>query len=251
MKLTRLTASLALAVLVTTTLSACSEDRADDALTIEDGKGAKPAGKDVDDNEDQDREDEFGRAGRILSSPEITAALPTVRDLPKGWSRDTESEDDEDDEDEDTIKPQRCEELFGDEFDEQDPKAEATRAFEADDFGPFLSVDIATYEDEVPDDLLDEIAAALSECKEFTSVDSEGEESKVKAEALSFPNLGEETLAVRMTFETELFPAAINLAMVRFGHNMVLLSTVSIGEVKPNTKLMEKIGRETVERLNS
>lgn len=247
MRLTRLAASLALAVIATTTLSACSEDRADDALTIEDGKGAPLADQD----DDQDEDDEFDRAGRLLSSDDIAAALPTVKDLPKTWARDTESENDEDDDDEDTIEPERCEELFGDDLDELDPEAEATRAFKADDFGPFLSVDVATYEEEVPDDLFDEIAAALSECKEFTSVDSEGEESKVKAEALSFPNLGEETLAVRMTFETDLFPAAINLAMVRIGHNMVLLSTVSIGEVKPNTKLMEKIGRETVKRLNS
>lgn len=249
MRLTRLAASLALTAIATTTLSACSEDRSDDALTIEDGKGAPLAGKDDDEGDSED--DEFDRAGRVLSSAEITAALPTVKDLPKSWTRDTESEDDEDEEDEDTIKPKRCEEIFGDEIDEVDPEEEATRAFKADDFGPFLSVDLATYEDEVPDDLLDEIAAALSECKEFTSVDSEGEQSKVTAESLSFPNLGEETLAVRMTFETELFPAAINLAMVRIGHNMILLSTVSLGDGKPNTKLMEKVGRKTVERLNS
>lgn len=247
MRLTRLAASLALTVIATTSLSACSEDRADDALTIEDGKGAPFADKD----DDQDEDDEFDRAGRLLSSDEIAAALPTVKDLPKTWARDTESENDEDDDDEDTIEPERCEELFGDDLDELDPEAEATRAFKADDFGPFLSVDVATYEEEVPDDLLDEIAAALSECKEFTSTDSDGEQSTAKAEALSFPNLGEETLAVRMTIETEIFPVAIDLAMVRIGHNMVLLSNASIGGGELDAKLLEKLGRETVMRLNS
>lgn len=246
MKLTRLAATVVMAALTTPFLAACSDDRAGDALTIDDGDAASSG--DAEPTDDQDADDPFDRAGRVLSAAEIRAALPTVKDLPTGWSRDTEADDDEEDDEE--ISPPRCEDIFGD-----NTEAKATideeRAFEADEWGPFLSAEIGTYEDEIPDDILDEVADALSTCKKFTSTDADGARTTFRAEALSFPNLGEETLAVRMKVETEIIPAAIDLVMVRIGHNLILLTNTSLGAQGLDSELLEKVGRQTVERLGS
>ncbi len=244
MKLVHLTATFATTALLAAGLTACSEDRSDDALTIEEDDENT---RNDDDQEAEAPGDEIDGAGRLLTADDIEAALPTVEDFPTGWSRDPDNEDEDDDED-DTITPERCEDLFGDDAEQEEPLAEATRAFKESDFGPFVSVDISTYDDEVPDDTLDELAEALSECKEFTSVDSEGSRSTVTAEALSFPNLGDETFAVRMSLETEFLPAAVDLAMVRVGHNLVLLATVALGG-GTDTGLLEDVGRKTIERL--
>lgn len=214
MKLIHLAAAAAIATSVSTTFTACGEERADDALTIEDGNDERKKGA----GERDAPGIEVNGAGRLLTQAEIEAALPTVQDMPTGWTRDKENEEDDDSEDDEKVTPVRCEEIMGEAEDDEDAVAEATRAFKADDFGPFLTVEVSSYDAEVPDDALDEVADALSKCKKFTMVDAEGSKTKVVAESLSFPNLGDETFAVRMKMDTEFLPAALDLVMVRVGH---------------------------------
>jgi hypothetical protein len=253
-KITRLAAAAALAA-AALSLSACSDDRADDALTIGDGNDA-PFAENDDNNGEKDGDSSpdaadhsFDEAGRLLTAAEIEAALPTLRDLPRGWTRDPESENDEDDSG--TITPARCDDMFSRISGVDDATSQVDRAFKADEWGPFLSVQIGTYEAELADDVLGEMATALTACKQFTSVDEDGSKSKVRAESLSFPNLGEETLAVRMRMETELVPVAMDVVVVHVGHNMVLLTHASLGGGSLDTKVMERIGRTTIERLSA
>lgn len=69
---------------------------------------------------------------------------------------------------------------------------------------------------------MQEITDAFSECSNFTSDYAAGEVSQVTVSPMSFANLGDQTLAVAMSFESSMSRLSVNVAYVVIGHHNVL-----------------------------
>ena len=67
---------------------------------------------------------------------------------------------------------------------------------------------------------------------------------------MSFANLGKETAAFRMAFESEGLAVSPDFAVVRVGHNLVTGSTAAIGAGTVDATLLEKQMRGTLKRLS-
>ncbi|HEX8003621.1 MAG TPA: hypothetical protein VF519_13090 [Mycobacteriales bacterium] len=156
---------------------------------------------------------------------QLAGALLAVGDLPTGWSVD----DDEDDDDEDPI--QGCPELaaLDDRIGER-PNAEVS--FARAELGPFFSESAGTFRDAG-----DAAAAvrrlthALGSCPSFTYTDDDGKKQRARIAALSFPQVGDETFAARMSVEFEGGRISVDFAVVRVRQHVLLLAGTSVTTV--------------------
>lgn len=236
-------------------LTGCAEDVPTRAGTIDDPSstvgGDASAG---DDPGDANQEADLSRAGRALTQKEAKSALPEVGLLPAGWSVDPESTltgDDEDDSDDDTVRPERCAVVFNglEDLEPGEAAADAGVTFTAGMLGPWLGLEISSFDDPIPEEQFTRVLEALGECPKF-SVDDGESVAKFRASALSFPNFGEESAALRMTGTAEGMAFGMDLVVIRAGHNLVSISQMSLGgagAIKP----LQKAARATVANLNS
>ena len=98
-------------------------------------------------------------------------------------------------------------------------------------------------------DVVQDIADAFSECPSFTSTDSGGEVSKVTVSPMSFANLGDQTLAVAMTFESSTFTVSVNVAYVVIGHNVVAM--INGGIAGADGAQLEKLTEQAIAKLEN
>lgn len=188
-----------------------------------------------------------------LTDKQIEKALLTVDDMPSGYSEDPELVSDEDEEDDEvTSGSPKCEELMsamGDEDDEK-PFGEGEVGFKEGDFGPFIMESIASHKGDTIEKAMKELRDAFTMCKKFESTDKEGAVTKFTVARMSFPDLGDDTVAVKMSGkEDELgFTFTFNLVAVRVDQNVVLLVNFGIGGAMDGTKF-EKLARLAVDRV--
>lgn len=248
MNLRRTAGHTVAALCVGIALTACSDNPADEAVTLDDAEETSEAGG-ILDKEDEPEVDLDG-AGRLLTADEAEAALPTMQQMPKGWSRDPDNEDDDDDEMGDDVEPERCQAVFDAlETDDEDPAVSAERAFEQDDFGPFVTVEVQSYDEELPDGRFGDVVDVLEDCPEWTSTDDEGTKTEFQASGLDFPNLGEESLALALEATSEGWPFTMDMVIIRAGHNLVTAMHMAIGG-KSDAELLEQVARTTMENLS-
>ncbi|GAB6984822.1 hypothetical protein [Nocardioides pyridinolyticus] len=224
-------------------VAGCGEDRPDRAVTV-DPKGSASSGTDA--SGEEEAAVPQSSAGDQLTEAQIDAALLTVGDLPSGW---TKSPEEADDDSEDTIEPARCQEVI-DALD--DSSSDAATEGEANfnrggAFGTIMSETISSYADEVDADVVQHIADAFSDCPTFTSTDADGEVSKVTVSPMSFANLGDQTLAVAMSFESSMFTVQVNVAYVVIGHNVLALINGGVGGA--DGAELEKFAKLAVSKL--
>lgn len=193
---------------------------------------------------------ELDAVGRELTDAQAKAALPAVSALPTGWSVDPENSlNDESEEDsEATIEPAKCQAIMDDLGDDKEPTGKASRTYTAGMVGPFMGVEISSFADEIPDDSFEKILDALSSCPEITSTE-DGVKTTFKTSSLSFPNLGEESAAIRMAATTDGMPVGLDIAFIRAGHTMVTVSQASVGAASGSADALEKVARATVTNL--
>lgn len=215
-------------------------------------ESSAPADESSGSKEDSTAEVELDAVGRKLTTEEAQAALPAVSVLPTGWSVDPENSlnDESEDDSKATIEPAECQAIMDDLGDEQDdkPTAKASRTYTAGMLGPFMGVEISSFADEVPDDSFKKVLDALSSCPEISSTE-DGETTTFKISSLSFPNLGEESAALRMAATADGTPVGLDMVVVRAGHNIVTLSHASVGGATDSGSALEKVARATVTNL--
>jgi hypothetical protein len=188
-------------------------------------------------------------AGAKLTHDQATAALLTVEELPSGYSLDTSKDEDDSD---DKIAPARCQELFDrlEDAHKQDPVAKAQAKFTTGSvFGTVLDQSIGSYDDEISEDFLVTLAQTLSHCPDVTSTDKDGVETTFTMAPMSMANLGDQTLALRMTAEREGFTFHLSVAMVVIGHNLVTLG--GGGLTGMDGAQLEQIGKKAINKLES
>ncbi|MCH1868772.1 hypothetical protein [Nocardioides sp. CFH 31398] len=233
-------------VLLLVALGACGEDRPERASTVESSDGVENEQGRADDGEQA--EAPADPAGEQLTEEQIQAALLTIEDLPSGWTKEASEEDDES---EDTIDPARCQEVL-DALDEGtgDPAVDGEADFsKGGPFGTFLNVTLSTYDEEVDEDAVQNISDAFTECPEFTTTDAAGEVSDVTVSPVSFANLGDQTLAVRMEFASSEFTIQVNVAYVVIGHNV--LAFLLGGVAGSDAAELEDLAGQAVDKLES
>lgn len=246
--------ALAVTAMVTAlTLTSCGSETPQRAGTIDDPSATADSGSSNKRETDAKAEPDTDAAGRQLSKAEAKAALPRVSSLPAGWSVDPENTltgPDEDDSADDKITPERCAVIFEglEELDAAKPTAEAGVTFTSSMLGPFLGVEISSYDEEVPDDRFGQLLSALGSCPKFTVDDGESATPFTVA-ALSFPNYGDESAAMRMSAASEGMQFAIDLVAIRVGHNIVSVSQMAVGGPAP-IKPLQRAAEETMTNLN-
>ncbi|MGL5931247.1 MAG: hypothetical protein ACRCY8_20130 [Dermatophilaceae bacterium] len=224
------------ALLASTMLAGCG-DAPERAVTV---GSASPAGGTT------NQPDRPAGSGDQLDAAKIKQALLAVGDLPTGWAS---KANDDSGEDESVIEPASCQKLF-DTFGDKSSEAAAAEAAvtftSGGDLGTELSQEIASYGTERQSKKVEEIAAALTKCSKMTLVDG-ADRIPVTISGLSFPNLGEQTLAMRMTFETSGITVTADLAVVAVGHNVVSFTTVGLQPIAGAE--LEKIARAGMSKM--
>jgi hypothetical protein len=178
-----------------------------------------------------------------LTQRQVESALLAVEDMPTGWSMDTP----EDSDSEDVIEPAECGALFEALDKAPDPVAKAEAVFTAGGFGPFLEHGVTAF-DESAADQLDQVVDTLNQCPEFSSTDAEGVTTEFTTAPLSFPNLGDRTLALRFQGSTGGIDVVVDTIFIAIGSNGI--SLVVGGLVPMEGAELESIATTAVEKLN-
>jgi hypothetical protein len=224
---------LAAAALAVVVLTGCGQDPAQRTATVAGGEPAATAAAEAPEGN-----------GETLTKKQVKAALLTVKDLPSGWSDDPEALGDGEDDDS-TTKPARCQAVFAiTDKNYDDPVADASATFSQGI--TILEHSVATFDDDT-DRILTKTAKAFSECPRFTDIDPDGTKTKVRMSALSFPDLGDRTLAMRAKGTVEDMELVIDLIAISVGHNIVAITAGGL-EPMPGDDL-EAIARKAVAKL--
>jgi hypothetical protein len=178
-----------------------------------------------------------------LTQRQLESALLTVEDMPTGWSVDTS----EDSDSEDVVEPAECGALFETLDKAPDPVAKAEAAFTAGGLGPFLEHGVTSFEESTADQL-DLVVDTLNQCPEFSSTDAEGVTTEFTTAPLSFPNLGDRTLALRFQGSTGGIDVVVDALFIAIGSNGI--SIVVGGLVPMEGQELESIATTAVEKLN-
>jgi len=94
---------------------------------------------------------------------------------------------------------------------------------------------------------MDTFATEAAGCGECTQTDEDGTTTTYRFEPLSFPELGDETFATRLTAESPLGPLALDLAFARVDEATV--GVVNGGFGAADTALTEQLLRTMTDRL--
>lgn len=188
-----------------------------------------------------------GNGDKTLSEAELNAALLTVSDLPTGYKQGETSEDDEDNTDSGSEECDAKFERLGEAEDEEAASAEAS--FEGPALGSILEQSLESYADEdLVKERFDDVVEVLSECKTFTSTDEAGTKTDLTVGALSFPKLGDDTVALAITGKTPDFEIALNVVIVRLGRNVM---SVSQGGLSADVVALEQATRAGFAKLSA
>lgn len=188
-------------------------------------------------------------AGQVLSALQAKAAIPAVSELPTGWSLDPDkTAGDDGSNDKSTVSPARCKAIFDqlDKSNRSKPVAKAEGDFKAGELGPFMSVTVDSYREARQSPTFADATRAFSNCRSFTATDSSGP-TTFNVVPLSFPNLGDETIALRLTGKSQGINFTADVVSVHIQHNYI--GVIGIGILSNDTAALEKAARVAVSRL--
>jgi hypothetical protein len=174
-------------------------------------------------------------------SSDLNDVVVQLDDLPTGWSvTPPEETDDEGDE-------QICE--GHDPLNAIEPQDEAESGFQESDFGPYVASGAAQYsDDDEASEVIDQFAETANACQTFTETDEDGTVTEYTISPLSFPDLGDETFAFRMSATSPLGPFAVDVAVARQGEFMVSIFNAALGTA-PDSALTESLTQTMLGRL--
>jgi hypothetical protein len=100
-------------------------------------------------------------------------------------------------------------------------------------------------------DGMGEIREAFEKCKKFETTDKDGAKTKFTVAPISFPKLGDDTIAVKMSGKEPTLGLTFefNLVAVRVDQNVVIMLNMGIGRALGGQKF-EKLTRLAVERID-
>ncbi|WP_346008059.1 hypothetical protein [Janibacter terrae] len=197
-------------------------------------------------------------AGRPLDEGGLRSVLPSPGDLGDGWGEDPagtlfETRAAE-------VTPSSCAPLVlkGPGWDEvqQTSRGRAQANFAASDNQPppgtqrrHVAVWAYSYDEPYPVRLFDEAGAEVADCSQFSIVQRDtGNSSAYEADALTFPALGDRTLALRLTIHQTMETLTMDFVAVKVGHNTFTVVNGTYNGT-PDTALTERTARATLDGL--
>lgn len=180
-----------------------------------------------------------------LDEEQLTAALLSVSDLPTGYSVSTEQDDNEDTTT--TGADEECSAKFEQLSEAEDMEAASAEISFEEGIGVILEQSLESYEDGGElEQRFEAVTEVLSECPTFTDTDADGVTTEFQVVPLSFPNLGDRTLALAITGSTPDFTLRLNLAIVQLGNHAMF---VGQGGLAADAAVLEQAGRAGVAKL--
>jgi hypothetical protein len=228
-------------------LTGCSgSDRADTAATTSSGAtSAAPK---------QDKP----KTKPLPTQAQVDKAMLKVTDLPTGYAVDPDPDSDDDSASQ-SSNPKCTALLEKTDAKKKDASSlgnaprKAEAAFQADDFGPFVSHNVGVWAtDDGPKKGMDSFREVISTCRSWTETDKDGTKAKITLSALSFPKLADETIALRMRLELSgplKITANADVVAVRKDSAISVVTYTRIGPADSKIKL-EPLVRTTVDRLD-
>lgn len=180
-------------------------------------------------------------AGDGLTAAQAKSGLLSVGDMPTGWAA---AENEPDNTTNPKIEPASCQKMF----DDMDAKTGGKKAkvkqkatfSEGGMLGTQLVMEIASFEDDAQGDKVQAIANALTKCSTIKST-QDGQTAELTLNGLSFPNVGDQTLALRANVKMKDLEAVTDMVFVAVGHNIISFTTVGFQPMKGTD--LEKIAR--------
>lgn len=155
-------------------------------------------------------------------------ALPTRADMPsKDWLVDISPASTY----EPTYDPAECADVelagsdaktFRDEHRKVNEKARFSR--EKVNGGGIIATYVESHDEPYPHSIFDDAGAAIASCDDYTESKNAGPDSSYSAKAVSAPQIGDQTLAVRITSRDHDF--YVDRMYVRSGHNLITVMTL-------------------------
>jgi len=176
-----------------------------------------------------------------VSSEQLRSALILLEDLPAGW----------------TVippEPQKKDEDFCG-FEKQkvhQPVAEANASFQQSESDSFLGHILESYDGNEAEDVADQFLAVSRSCSGWTATDDQdGHQTKWQLTKLSFPNVGDQTVAVRLTSATRIGAVELDFALVRRGQTISTISYATTGLQGIDSARTEEFVRLADQKLQS
>lgn len=173
----------------------------------------------------------------------LSEALLTLEDMPTGWTVSPPDEDEEDDGDD------ICGIASG-QFAE-DAAARETSDFQKSELGPLLNHTIDFFPDGDAKRVMAEFGDALGSCTEWTDIDEDGTETTWRLSPLSFPKIGDETFAFRMSTVTFLGAFELDWILWRRGDVVDVIAHGVIGFEGIDSEQTEAFVRQADEKLKA
>jgi hypothetical protein len=188
-----------------------------------------------------------------LTSKQIKDALIKLEDLPSGYTEDRELISDDSEDDKLTAGSKKCESLNSTlNADESvKPFGEGEVGFKESEFGPFVGESVSSFKGSRVEDGMGKLKDAFKTCKKFETTAKDGTKTKFSVSQMSFPSLGDDTIAVKMTASEPTFGMSFDLSLVavRIDQNVVMMLNFGIGKALGGQKF-EKLTRLAVERID-
>lgn len=176
-----------------------------------------------------------------LTQEDLEKALMILDELPAGWAIDPE--DEEDDSNEETARF-LCTDY------EKKSIAKASASFQQGQIGPFLAHSVVTYPPGEATNQFEFMLAAVEQCANFTDTQT-GESMEWTVTPISFPKLGDQSMAVRASSEFILGLIEVDSVYIRIGDTMISIQYMVAGLRSIDSTQTEQFARLAEQKLIS
>lgn len=173
----------------------------------------------------------------------LPEALLALEDMPAGWTVRVIVDDEEDDGS--TICGVASGQFSRDAF------ARFTADFQKAEFGPFLDQVVDYFPEGEAERVMAEFSDAFRSCTEWTVIEEDGTETTWRLGPLSFPKIGDETFAFRMSTVTFLGAVELDFITWRRQDIVVVIAHTSIGFEGIDGEQTEAFVRRADEKLRA
>ena len=180
-----------------------------------------------------------------LTKPQAKKSLLVLSDMPTGFSQDRSGEQGS----EVTYKSgdPACKDFVDNVYGGRDAKVDVRRLFMEDVLGPVVHSSMTVREESDAKARMDAVTASLDGCQRF--IDGQ-DNAKMKVSPVSFPKLGDQSVAYRLAGSSSDFDYSLTLVSVRLGGNTVHVGDGGLtGGV--GAKKFERLVRTAVEKAES
>ena len=174
----------------------------------------------------------------VRGALEVRKALLTLEDMPTGWSV------------KESKPSESTGEICGKKVFEVVSTAKADIDFEKDAFTTVTQA-IRAYDSGEAKQGLDNALKVFETCKEWTDTAKDGSVTTYKLTPLSFPKLGDQTVALRLNLSNPPVVAQVDAVYVRRGDVVIIVGYTAggLGVARGDPEALERIARKADERL--